>query len=184
MAGVVYNFVLRAWWLWSTVEKSARHFTAIRVQHPQEWSFRHSLTLWWGGRGRRRRELDSNLADVVIFVVCLLPPRRSGVWQGGRRQTTRMTPLSKSSPFPLTQCGSCYVEQRAPATLASATAVAQWWGGRRWTLRTKALARLESNSLLLPSPFLPTALLKSARRATPEDAAHRWWWNIKQISQQ
>ena len=38
----------------------------------------------------------------------------------------------ESSSFPLPQCGSRYVKQRAPAILAAGTAVTQWWGGRRW----------------------------------------------------
>ena len=37
-------------------------------------------------------------------------------------------------------------------------------------------------SLLLP-PFLPAAVLNSAVKTIPEDAAHRWRRNIEKISQ-
>ena len=51
---------------------------------------------------------------------------------------------------------------------------------QHWQQRQPVM--LESGFFLLP-PFLPTAVLKSAGRITPEDAAHRWWQNIKNISQ-
>ena len=44
-----------------------RRIAAICVRHPQEWSFRHSLTTVGG------RKLDSNAVDGVVL---LLPPRR------------------------------------------------------------------------------------------------------------
>jgi hypothetical protein len=81
-----------------------------------------------------------------------------------------------SRSLPLPQCGSHYFEQRAPAIPAAAIAVTQQQGGGRRTSR-KTSARLEFNSLL-PPPFFPTALLKSAGRFTPEDATHRWQRNV------
>ena len=122
---VVYNSVLRAWWPWSILEKSSRHFAVICVQRLQECSFRDSSTLTVGKKGggrRRRRELDSNLADVFVLEVSLLPPHR---WV-----TAVPVAVSILEPgsLPLTHCGSCYVKQRAPAI---PVAVTQRWGGRR-----------------------------------------------------
>ena len=37
--------------------------------------------------------------------------------------------------------------------------------------------------LFLSTPFLPTAMLKSAGRTTTKDATHRWQQNVKHISQ-
>ena len=54
-------------------------------------------------------------------------------------------------------------------------------GGRRRTSGMTASVT-ESGSFLLP-PFLPTAVLKTARKTTPKDAAHRWRQNVENVSQ-
>ena len=150
----------RVWRPWADVRMFSRRYAAICVRHLQEWSFRHSSTVGVvvaperlsTERGSLREVSSSNTGEI-----------NSGGPAAGRKKTDFEDEIDGLG-----------AQLHSPAATRKLPQRGESPSGEEVEERTQRRRRWSPTPVLLP--------LKSARRTTPEDAAHRWRRNVGKIS--